>query len=400
MNQHKNEDTLAYFDEQVCNALVELMKKHLPMWLNSNKLNAQLLWTILIYASTRQITIEASCQALEGAPSANTVREHLREQLEDDEESLAKLEAILNESLHSGLPHAVKVKLQKNKYWEVAGDWVSIAYYGEVTEDEKIVRGSLPKDGTSHFYTYATLAVIRKNKRVTVALTLVKKGESNLEVVKRLLKMARKLRIKIKLSLWDKGFGSIEVMRYLKQSRVPYIIALAKRGENGIKRLCTDRRSRKCQYTFNSAKAGSYLTDVVIVCKYSKSKYKKKGVRYFCYAVYGIDGMSIKRIFQKYRRRFSIESGYRQLHQVRAITCMKSAAVRLLLVALAIQLVNIYVLLRRVVASRLRYGTRTRLLRLTLEQLARELEQYISRRLGLRKISVCRNSLLYCSIIS
>lgn len=79
---------------------------------------------------------------------------------------------------------------------------------------------------------------------------------------------------------------------------------------------------------------------------------------------------------------------------------MKSAAIRLLLIALAIQLVNIYVLLRQVVASRVQYGSRTRLMQLTLEQMAREIEQYIGRRLGLRKISFCHNPLLFRTIIS
>jgi hypothetical protein len=235
---------------------------------------------------------------------------------------------------------------------------------------------------------------------VTAAFTLVRKGESAVDIVKRLLKMGRKLGVKIKLSLWDKGFGSIEVMSYLRGHRVPFIIALAKRGENGIKRFCRGRKGGIYRYQFKSAKAGSLWMDVAVVCKYSQSHYEKKGVRYFCYAIYGVEAMSPKSIFKKYRRRYSIESGYRQMHQVRAKTCMKNAAVRLLLFALAIVLVNLYVLVRRVVASVRRYGTRKRFLKLTLEQMVREIQEYISNKLGLRKVSYCRNYSRFCEIIS
>jgi hypothetical protein len=70
-----------------------------------------------------------------------------------------------------------------------------------------------------------------------------------------------------------------------------------------------DAQSGIYRYQFKSAKAGSHWADVVVVCKYSKSKYEKKGVRYFCYAIYGLGAVSVKSIFKKYRRRYSIESG-------------------------------------------------------------------------------------------
>jgi hypothetical protein len=64
--------------------------------------------------------------------------------------------------------------------------------------------------------------------------------------------------------------------------------------------------------------------------------------------------------------------------------------VRLPLVALAIVLADLYVLLRRVVANVREYGTRKRILKFTQEQMVSEIQEYISNKLGLRKVSYCR----------
>jgi IS4 transposase len=46
-------------------------------------------------------------------------------------------------------------------------------------------------------------------------------------------------------------------------------------------------------------------------------------------------------LFELYRRRFRIETSYRQLHQVRARTSSRNPALRLLLVGLALLIVNL-----------------------------------------------------------
>ncbi len=53
---------------------------------------------------------------------------------------------------------------------------------------------------------------------------------------------------------------------------------------------------------------------------------------------------SLQAISADYHRRFAIESGYRQLYQVRARTRSQHTGLRLLLIGLALMLVNLYVL--------------------------------------------------------
>lgn len=385
MNQCPFKDTPAQFDQQVRDAMISLLHTYLPLGINARTLNDARLWELLCHAATRQGYIESSCQSLREAPSGNTVRAHLQAALGESAEALAQLEDQLNQALSAQLPRRVRKDLQ-TRAWEAAGDWVAIPYHGHCRPDEKEVRAGQPKAGTSRFHTYATLAVLNKHQRVTIALTLVRQGETMVEVVQRLLGRARALGLRLKRTYWDKAFGTIEVMRHLRARRVPYIIALAQRGKNGLKRLCRGRHSYRTRYTFRSASAGSYTTDVVVACKYSRRRFKKPGVRYFTYAVYGIGAVEPLQVAEAYRRRFSIESGYRQLHQVRARTTSRNHALRLLLVGLAVLLVNLYVLLRRACGMQTQYGSRRRRIALTLEHLALALCQHIQTLLGLNQV--------------
>ncbi|MCI0549383.1 MAG: hypothetical protein L0287_00355, partial [Anaerolineae bacterium] len=89
----------------------------------------------------------------------------------------------------------------------------------------------------------------------------------------------------------------------------------------------------------------------VVVKKYSKGRYKRKGVRWFAYAV-GRLPKSIEphQVFEMYRQRFGIEASYRQMNQVRARTASGNPVVRLLLVGLAFVIFNLYIANRQHIA--------------------------------------------------
>src|SRR5262245_62223803 len=298
--------------------------------------------------------------------------------------------------MHAQLPQRVGRTLQ-SRAWDAAGDWVDIPYHGKDGEEDKNVRPNQPKAGTTHFHAYATLAVISKGKRVTLALIIVPKGAKMDQIVKRLIARARQLGARFKCTYWDKAFGAVEVMRHLRACRVPYVIALAQLGKNGIRRLCVGRRSWRTRYTFNTKKKTSpYETDVAIACHYAgraskrRPKKKKKGVRYYAYAVYGVGERSAAAISAAYRRRFSIESGYRQLHQARARTRSRHTGLRLLLIGLALMLVNLYVLLHASWTRVTRYGSRICRRAVTLDEVCTALLEQIQLLLGFAPEFYCR----------
>ena len=396
MNQRQTQNKLFIFNEQVHQAVLDVMQECLPLELFARDLDDQKLWEILCHASVEQGYIESSCRVLDDAPSGNTVRAHLIEALGAGDQSLEQLEDQLNRALQAQLPQRVRRKLQ-SRAWEAAGDWVDIPYHGKDGEEDHNVRPSQPKAGTTRFHAYATLAVISKGKRVTLALTLVHKGEKMDQIVKRLIARARQIGARFKCTYWDKAFGAVEVMRYLRACRAPYVIALAQHGKNGIGRLCVERRSRHARYVFSTKKkAPPYETDVVIACHYAgraskrRPKKKKKGVRYYAYAVYGVGKRSPQAISAAYRRRFGIESGYRQLHQVRARTRSRHTGLRMLLIGLALILVNLYVLVRDSWGIVTRYGSRICRRAVTLNEVATALLVQIQSLLGFSPEFDCR----------
>jgi putative transposase len=392
MNQRHDQHKLLIFNAQVHQAILKIVEIYLPLEISARDLDDKMLWEILCHASVEQGYIESSCRVLSDAPSGNTVRAHLIEALGDGDQALEQLEEQLNQALQAQLPQRVRRKLQ-SRAWEAAGDWVDIPYHGQDGAENKNVRPNQPKAGTTRFNAYATMSVISKGKRVTLALTLVHKGETMDQIVKRLMALLRKLGARFKCTYWDKAFGVVPVMRYLRACRVPYVIALAKQG---IRQLCVGRCSRHARYTFNAKKEEPYTTDVVIACHYAgraskrRPKKKKKGMRYYAYAVYGRGFRSAQAISAAYRRRFAIESGYRQLHQVRARTRSRHTGLRLLLIGLALILVNLYVLVRARWAIVTRYGSRIYRRAVTLNEVATALLVQIQSLLGFSPEFYCR----------
>ena len=87
-------------------------------------------------------------------------------------------------------------------------------------------------------------------------------------------------------------------------------------------------------------------------------------------------------IFQFYRRRFGIESSYRQMNRVRARTSSTNPALRLLYVGVAFLLINLWVRLKQQYACDLhRKGRRVNPRRLTLLRMMHLIIRAIEQRL-------------------
>jgi len=122
---------------------------------------------------------------------------------------------------------------------------------------------------------------------------------------------------------------------------------------------------------------GEATFTIHIVVKYSKCKYKSKGIKYFAYATYGMD-LPISRTFKEYRKRFGIESSYKLMNQARARTSTKKPVLRLLYVGLSLLLVNIWIYIQWTQLSTPRQGgrqPRTWTFKTMLRQITRKTEE-------------------------
>jgi hypothetical protein len=292
--------------EQVLQAFVEVVRKDLPLDLKNTRITSDDIIYALAYANVHRLSIESACQELQDAPSGNRLREVLVAALPDR----VGMQRMLNRMFRQQL-HASVWKCKRN--FNVAIDLTLIPYHGQPYEDQKeIVRG-MPKSGTTHFHGYATVSIVRDDRRYVVALRFIEAGEGMAEIVRWLLKRLKSLKFGLRRVFLDKGFCSKPVCKVLHQHRLSYVIPIPVRGKSGGVRTLFQGKSRKTTYTFNSPKQGQYTVRAMVVKRYSKGRYGRHTSKWFAYAVSGLPaGILPAQVFQLYRQRFGIESSYRQ----------------------------------------------------------------------------------------
>lgn len=326
---------------QVLNAFIAVVRRSLPLDLQNTRISAEDILGVLGYASANRISTEAACQELKGAPSGNRLREVLAQALPDR----ASLQRALNRILRVQTPRFVKKG--KRSYY-IAIDLTLIPYHGGCYADEKeIVRGEA-KSGTTHFHGYATVSIVHDQQRYVLAVRFLEKGESMETIVTWLLNRLKSMGISIRCAYLDKGFCSVPVLKVLQRRKLRFVLPIPVRGRSGGVRTLFHTASRKTIYMFKSPQHGELEVATVVVKKYSKGRYKRKGARWFAYAV-GRLPKSIEphHVFEMYRQRFGIEASYRQMNQVRARTASRNPVLRLLLVGLAFVIFNLYIALRQ-----------------------------------------------------
>ena len=313
------------------------LQEHFQLDMTNRDYTAQDIWDVLVAASVERISIEMASQLLDAAPSGTMVRTLVKEMLENMGE-LPEIEKQLNELLTAKLPR----KLLKSKL-PAAIDLTEIPYHGQHAEDDPYVRRGRAKSGTTHFYVFATLYVVKKNKRYTLAIVLMRQTEKAQDGVERLLERGRELALRIKRLYLDRGFDNNGMVAYLKKQSFPTILPLVVRGKHGGSRaLLVGRKSYTTTYERRSTVYDQETLPLYVVCKYSKGKYKRKGVFRFAYIVIGSLKRQPAQIAEEYRRRFGIETSYRLMNTVRARTTCKIAAFRLFLAALAFLWLNLW----------------------------------------------------------
>lgn len=326
--------------QEVHGLVSEVLQEHFPLPMEGRASEAQDIWDVLIAAAVERLTIEGASEVLDAAPSPNTVRDVLRGIL--PENGLDALEDRLNALVVARLPP----KLLRD-YLACAIDITEIAYHGQHEEDDEGIRRGKAKSGTTHFHGYATLYTVKRRKRYTLALTLVRRSETSLSVLQRLLARAEALGLLIQRLYLDRGFDNNGVVAFLESQPFPAIIPLTIRGATGGSRaLLTGRGSSRTTYTRTSQTYGELTFTVYVVCKYSAGRYGRHGIERFAYILTGHILLSPDQIYEEYRHRFAIESSYRLMNQLRARTASASVALRLFFVALAFLLLNLWNLVK------------------------------------------------------
>lgn len=344
----RNKNTLRsiLLNDEVLNLSMDVIKDMLGLVSGSNaKYSDEMVVYHLLNACTSQTSVSQVSDVCVDSPSEGDIRYRLRKL------DLKSVQQALNEKLKI---NAVKTVRRKSQTFAI--DFVNIPYYGEEEKSGDTIK-TKPSQGTSRFYAYASIYLILKNKRYTLAVKYIRKEETLKDTINFLLKEVESTGFKIKGLYMDREFFTVKVINYLQERKTPFIMPCVLRGRSGgIRNLFIGRKSYSTQYTMHS-KNDEATFQVNIVVKYSKGKYKNKGTKYFAYTTYGMD-IPISKTFKEYRKRFGIESSYKLMNQGRARTSTKKPVLRLLYVGLSLLLVNIWIYIQWTYLSIPRQGGR------------------------------------------
>jgi hypothetical protein len=305
------------------------------------KCTAAVVLGMVLRAAARSISVSAACNDLAKAPSDQAVMNALGDGLP---KTLTVLERRLNEALTANLPRRLR-----KRSWQVAIDWHLSPYYGMPQKSRNELYYGKPKQGTKYFHAYASACIVQYGRRYTLALSWVRRHESMVTVLKRLIARIREIGLKIRRVLADRAFFNVPVVAYLQQENLPFLMPVMFRG----RRPKPGKKPRGLQWIKRQA-AGWYshtmknrkqAVKISVCVGYRRHRNRKDGKQVkqkLLFAAWRVHG-SPTEIRERYRKRFGIETSFRQMRQARVYTCTRCPRLRLFFVAIALILRNIWV---------------------------------------------------------
>jgi putative transposase len=370
----RNQSTLSC--KNVCGFTVNILVGALGVLgsIGSGAVSPLLLVQVLVRASAERRSLDAIARLAKMAPSVETIRKALLRWLP---KTAADLEPVITEALHRRLPKALGRRPRT-----MAIDFHNKPYYG-VKNTPGTIRGQR-KASTKTFFAYATLMVIRKGLTFTVGLMPVVKDQEMTTIIDGLLRQAALKGLKPRRLLLDRGFYAAKVMLHLEKQGIAYVIPMIRRGKSGkTAEACTATaqffvKGREGWTTYEwqarmrkDGRRTGYTKVTTQVCMAPQ-----EGACPLVFACHGMNHMAPKEVAELYRRRFRIETSYRQMHEGLALTCSKNPVYRLLLVLIALVLRNLWLWLHWTVFSE-RSERKQRTLRLELMRVRRMLHSII-----------------------
>jgi hypothetical protein len=254
--------------------------------------------------------------------------------------SLEQLVAGLVTSLHDVLELS---RQDRRRHWQLAIDTHNVAYYGRRTPD---VVGGPKKQGTKWFFSYATAVLLHQGRRYTVALCPLGPRTKPHEIVRTLLEQIDGKGLKIRGVALDSAFDSGDTLLLLQERQLAYVVPLRRKGTGrNARNRCFEGRHRQVRWTQWTTEQSRRVVKTRVLLW-------KRGPKTMAFAFDGWRGERGRNVHehalrqrQLYRRRFGIETSYRQKNQAQAHTTSRDPVYRLLLEGVAYLLRQVWVVL-------------------------------------------------------
>ena len=271
----------------------------------------------LIYAAVLTRSVSAAARTVV-AVGRETLRKALAAALP------ATLDA-LEDRVARGL-HAVLPRRARRRPLPVALDLHLRPFYGHYRTPG--LCGGPRKDGARWFWGYATAVVLTPGRRHTLALIAVRRRETPDAIVERVLTQVGRTGVRIRYLLLDRGFYASGVIAALQRRRLRFILPMVRRG-----RATEPFFRRQARGWFeHTIRNRRHRADSVTVRVAAIPQLDGRSRVYVCSGGFH----ALPRVVLYYRRRFGIETSYRQLGEALARTTTTDPRVRLLLIAVAL----------------------------------------------------------------
>ena len=324
------------------------------------KVTSEVLVTVLFAAAARISSISETCRRLRDAPCEETYANALYANLFCLEELKRKVNAAFVDHLPRPLRRPRKRPLR------LGVDLTLLPYYGQHSLESREIYRSQAKRGTNSFFAYATAYLVLQGQRFTLAVTPVMRSECLKEVLQELLLLVSKAGLKPGLLLLDRGFYSVAVIRYLQRARRPFLMPVVchgrkadhPKGPSGSNVFKQEKKSGWFRHTLKDGKKDKATVWICVKRARWVDRHGRRKSDTWVYAYWGITPRRVDWVKETYRKRFGIETSYRQMNQCRIRTTTKKFNVRFLYVAIGLLLRNLWVWLHHFVLSSPRRGGR------------------------------------------
>ena len=276
------------------------------------------LFQLLLYAFSRNLSAEEASKEMKIEYSDALVA--------SADTLLGRLKTIEKCAIERAFSNTVKRLLKKFVKTNaiVAIDYHDIPYYGDKSDCN--VLGSKHQRGTNWCHQYATLEIVLGEHRLTLVVKKLSVDEhEKASVIRQLIQTAKEY-VTIDLILLDRGFYAIECIRTLKTQRLKFIMPVPrnkaikktiKENDNNLPIIIKNivGKEKNCE-TYNLAMIRGKTTG-------------KKIAPVFCFAT-NFTNKTAEQITDLYRKRWSIETGYKSKKKFRIKTSTTSNVIRML----------------------------------------------------------------------
>jgi hypothetical protein len=244
----------------------------------------------------------------------------------------------------------------RRRKWVIAIDEHRDPFYGDRSTPG--VTGGQKKHGTKYAFGYATAVLVHMRHRFTVGLIALSGGEKPHEIVEALLLQIEGRGLKVRGVVLDSGFDAGDVLLLLQKRKYSYTVPLRKKGnsKNNKRNVVWELEvGTVTKVSWKTDKGNKPVSTLAVVMQRPKEKEKK------VYAFFGWGKTEAWRQQRRaalarrwYRKRFGIETSYRQMRQAKVKTTKKDVRYRLLLIGLALLLRQAWVWLTKHLACELK----------------------------------------------